>query len=72
VAFRGLRENFLGKQFTMRWRGGLPAAESQFQEDASYAGAAMNIGDDVERFSDAGDDGVTIEGNEISLVGRAH
>jgi YidC/Oxa1 family membrane protein insertase len=65
VAFRGLRENFLGKQFTMRWRGGLPAAESQFQEDASYAGAAMNIGDDVERFSDAGDDGVTIEGNEI-------
>ena len=65
LGFEGLSQDFIGKQYSLTWKNGVPPAEPNVQEDASYASAQVRIAGDLEIYNDAGENPVTVEGQNI-------
>lgn len=65
LSFRGIKENFIGKSYSVAWENGLPTAEHAITEDASYSSSQVRIAGDLEIYKDAGEEPMQLEGSQI-------
>lgn len=65
LSFSGIKENFIGKSYSVVWENGLPVAEHAITEDASYSSSQVRIAGDLEIYKDAGEEPLQLEGSQI-------
>lgn len=65
LSFSGIKENFIGKSYSIVWENGLPVAEHAITEDASYSSSQVRIAGDLEIYKEAGEEPLQLEGSQI-------